>query len=164
MTSSQPTTTPEMRVDACKRCGGPIPKGRPWQEFCCDSHRYQFHNERRRKQSPPSVAADAAGEGAHQTTRIAKCSKPPRKWQRVLAAMVEGRSFNRFEAERVLNDHCLHSTVSTIQAKGLPIERHDEVVPGYQGIPTHVCRYWISDANRERALELLGMPKWHATD
>ncbi len=36
----------------------------------------------------------------------------PRKWRRVLAALTHGKTFNRFEAERELSDHCLHSTVS----------------------------------------------------
>lgn len=105
----------------------------------------------------PLVAA--SGQGTNNNRR-AQLTKPPQKWKRVLAAMAEGRSFNRFEAERVLNDHCLHSTVSTIQAKGVQIERRDEVVPGYQAIPTHVCRYWLAEENRERARRLLGVVKW----
>jgi hypothetical protein len=109
----------------------------------------------------PLVAASEQGANNNRRTHL---TKPPQKWKRVLAAMTDGRSFNRFEAERVLNDHCLHSTVSTIQAKGVQIERRDEVVLGYQGIPTHVCRYWLAPENTERALNLLGLAKWHAAD
>ena len=79
----------------------------------------------------------------------------PHKWRRVLAALLTGRSFNRFEAERDLSDHCLHSTVSTIQAKGVRIARKTEQVPGYQGIPTECCRYWIAEDEMPKARALL---------
>lgn len=84
-------------------------------------------------------------------------SKPPLKWKRVLRAFLDGRSFNRFEAERQLADHCLHSTVSTIQGKGVTIKRRTEKVPGFQGIPTEVCRYWLAPEARQRAREILGI-------
>jgi hypothetical protein len=32
-----------------------------------------------------------------------------------------------------------------------------ERVPGYQAIPTEVCRYWIAPESRQRARELLGL-------
>lgn len=110
-----------------------------------------------------SPLAATSGQGKSHNKR-AQLTKPPQKWKRVLAAMAEGRSFNRFEAERALNDHCLHSTVSTIQTKGIQIERCDEIIPGYQGIPTHVCRYWLEPSERQKAAVLLGWTKWHATD
>lgn len=84
-------------------------------------------------------------------------SKPtPHKWRRVLAAFATGASFNRFEAERSLHDHCLHSTVSTIQNMGITIMRRMETVRGYHGIATRVCRYWIAPESRPRAFMLLG--------
>ena len=81
----------------------------------------------------------------------------PKKWQRVLKAFLEGKSYNRFEAERQLNDHCLHSTVSTLQSFGVTIIRVTETVKGWQGLPTRVCRYWIdnSEENIKRAKHLL---------
>ena len=85
-----------------------------------------------------------------------KHSKRPFKWERVLHALADGQRFNRFEAERILNDHCLHSTVSTIQQKGVQVERREEVVPGYQGIPTHVCRYWLNPEEQVKAAAMLG--------
>lgn len=86
-------------------------------------------------------------------------SKAPLKWQRVLAAFLTGRSFNRFQAERDLSDHCLHTTVSTIQGKGVRINRKFETVPGYRGIPTDCCRYWLDREDSEnvaRARRLMG--------
>lgn len=79
------------------------------------------------------------------------------KTGRVLAALMSGRRFNRFEAERELHDHCLHSTISTLEKKhGLTISRKFETVPGYQGNPTNVCRYWIGLDERLR-IERLGV-------
>lgn len=81
----------------------------------------------------------------------------PKKWQRVLRAFASGKSFNRFDAERHLNDHCLHTTVSTLQRMGIAVAREFETVPGYMGIPTRVCRYWLdrSSDNISRAAALL---------
>lgn len=102
-----------------------------------------------------SPASAGTGQGSNQTSHVDN-SKRPLKWQRVLSALVNGRSFNRFQAEHELHDHALHSMVSNLQGKGVVIHRHDEVVPGYQGIPTHVCRYWLAPDSRDHALILLG--------
>lgn len=76
------------------------------------------------------------------------------KKRRVLIALTE-RSYNRFEAERLLHDHCLHATVSTLQNKhDIEVCRKFETVPGYQGAETHVCRYWIASEHVESALRL----------
>jgi hypothetical protein len=85
----------------------------------------------------------------------------PKKWQRVLAAFVAGKSFNRFESERHLNDHCLHTTVAYLQGLGLSIFREYEKVPGWQGIPTRGCRYWLerTETNLKRAETLLTRPE-----
>lgn len=93
------------------------------------------------------------------TTKKPNDNSIPKKWQRVLKALLEGNSFNRFEAERQLNDHCLHSTVSTLQSFGVTIFRETETVRGWQGIPTRVRRYWIdrSPENTKRANELLNL-------
>lgn len=106
-----------------------------------------------------SPLGPTSGQGTNNNQHPHPTRRQP-KWKRTLAAMLTGKSFNRFEAERVLNDHCLHSTVSTIQAKGVMVERRDEVVPGFQGTPTHVCRYWLTDENRDRACQLLGLATW----
>lgn len=98
-----------------------------------------------------------SGESTEQKNGNSNPTPIPKKWQRVLSALLDGRTFNRFESERQLNDHCLHTTVSTIQAMGVTILRKFETVPGYQKIPTRVCRYWIeqSEPNIRRASILL---------
>lgn len=69
---------------------------------------------------------------------------------KVLAGLLE-RSYNRFEAEILLHDHCLHSTVSELQNRlGITISRHFETISGYQGNPTRCCRYWITQEERDR--------------
>lgn len=106
------------------------------------------------KRSGPDALSDAA-PGRMQSYSDRNSTRPPLKWKRVLRAFHEGETLNRFEAERALHDHCLHSTVSTIQAKGVTIFRKFERVPGYMGIPTECCRYWIAPESRQRASELL---------
>lgn len=66
------------------------------------------------------------------------------KKSRVFKALLAGLSFNRFEAEYALHDHCLHSTVSEIErCYRITISRKSEQVKGYQGSPTRLTRYWI---------------------
>jgi len=73
------------------------------------------------------------------------------KADRVLDALMSGKSFNRFEAERELHDHCLHTTVAELQTRrDLTIEREYETVPGYEGIPTQCKRYWMSPEEAQR--------------
>jgi hypothetical protein len=103
-------------------------------------------------------------EGLQQTTPIQNTiistkksiTKPVKltKTKRVLLALMN-RSYNRFEASRQLSDWCLHSTVATIQSKGIIVNRRFETVPGYEGIPTSVCRYWIDKDQHERAEKFL---------
>lgn len=73
------------------------------------------------------------------------------KSDRVMAGFMAGKSYNRFEAERQLHDHCLHSTVAQLQRlRSVTIERQYETVSGYQGHPTSCCRYWITPEERQR--------------
>jgi len=77
--------------------------------------------------------------------------RPNTKARSVLNYFLTGASANRFEAERHLHDHCLHSTVSTLQNDyGIEISRQFETVPGFEGSPTRCSRYWIKPEERER--------------
>jgi len=83
--------------------------------------------------------------------------KPGTKVYGVLLALAQGRSFNRFEAERELHDHCLHSTVSTIQRLGVRVYRQRETVPCLGGTKTtDVMRYRLLPHEIEKAEMLLG--------
>lgn len=66
------------------------------------------------------------------------------------------RSYNRFEAARELHDWCLHSTASTLQNKGITVNRVFETVPGYQGKPVRCCRYWIDTSQHPIVNRMLG--------
>ncbi|NEX61730.1 hypothetical protein G3574_11625 [Noviherbaspirillum sp. 17J57-3] len=54
--------------------------------------------------------------------------------------MRAGQSLNRFEAER-LGDHCLHSTISSLRAKGYQFHDDWEWVRTRFGREVHVKRY-----------------------
>ena len=98
-------------------------------------------------------AAATANPGTQYTINH---SKPETKIKRVLDALANGRSFNRFEAEQFLHDHALHSTVSSLQnGYGLTIHREFETVPGFRGYATRVCRYLIAPEHREHADKLI---------
>lgn len=77
--------------------------------------------------------------------------RPNTKARNVLDYFLTGKTANRFEAERLLHDHCLHSTVSTLQkVYGIEISRITETVPGFEANPTQCCRYWIEPQELER--------------
>ena len=88
---------------------------------------------------------------------------PATKKERVLSHFLTGAKLNRFEAERIVHDHCLHSSVSTLQREhGLVIDRVFETVPALKGLATaRVCRYWLhpDPDNLKRARAVLGMPE-----
>jgi hypothetical protein len=109
----------------------------------------------------PASAAAAADPGRGDKTDVptersatSRAVQPPRKWARILRALLDGRRLNRFEAARELRDWCLNTTVSQLERRGLTIQRKDEVVPGAYG-PVHCCRYWLAPESSERARELL---------
>jgi len=99
------------------------------------------------------AAADTAGSGK-DARNTGNGSATPRKWQRILRALVDGRTLNRFEAARELRDHVLPSTVSELEKRGLTIHRKDETIAGTFG-PVRCCRYWLAADSRAHALELL---------
>jgi hypothetical protein len=109
---------------------------------------------RDKKTKAPALVGYA---GLYEILRGDCTTHPPFKWKRVLAGLILGNTYNRFEAEKALNDHCLHSTISTLQDKGLTVLREYENVPGFKGIPTQVRRYWIAPESLPKALEMLGV-------
>lgn len=106
--------------------------------------------------SPTKNPPTANQAGFQNQQRETKHSPGPRKWQRVLCALLSGRSYNQSDATRDLRDWCLHTTVAGLEARGVRIDRHDEVVPGQYG-NVHCKRYQLAPESRARAMELLGL-------
>ena len=111
-------------------------------------------------ESPGTVRAVAGAVPNASNKRHAEFI-PDTKKARVLSHFLTGAKLNRFEAERIVHDHCLHSSVSTLQRDhGLVIDRVFERVPALRGLATaRVCRYWLhpDPANLKRARAVLGM-------
>lgn len=84
-----------------------------------------------------------------------KPSATPRKWQRVLSALAQGTTLNRFEAAGQLRDWCLNTTIDQLQKRGVKILRTEETVPGAYG-PVHCLRYSLAPESAEHARTLLG--------
>jgi hypothetical protein len=105
----------------------------------------------------------ANGFGAVSMLESDQQPKFTRKWQNVLAYFVNGGRLNRFEAERVVFDHCLHTTVSSLALDyGLKFERAFESVPCLRGTKTtDVKRYWLEPTPENLALarRVLGVEK-----
>lgn len=81
------------------------------------------------------------------------------KWQRILAAFLDGRSFNTFEASRELGTSCLHSDVSDLERRGLKFNHTRETVPGFGGQPAHVTRYRLRFESYSLGRQLLGLER-----
>jgi len=109
----------------------------------------------RTEQSPVLAGSSKPGSNETTTPRV-DSSSTPRKWQRILAALVSGKTLNRFEAAKELRDWCLNTTISQLERRGLTIYRREETVPGAFG-PVHCCRYWLAPQSVALACELLGL-------
>src|SRR4051812_46637624 len=89
---------------------------------------------------PAPRGLDNDSQSAHDIT-----NRPLPKCIRILTALVDGETLNRWEAAARWRDSCLNSTIAEIQTRlGITINRTDEVVPGFAGIPTHCKRYSIA--------------------
>ena len=90
--------------------------------------------------APAQGGPETAGNASNNNRK----PKAPTKLERVLTYLATGRSLHRFEAEREVNDHCLHSTMSEIKhSLGISYQVKYETVPGWRGHPTRVARYWL---------------------
>ncbi len=99
---------------------------------------------------------------APDASATARPMQPPRRWTRVLGALANGRTMNRFEAAREPLDWCLPSTVSELEKRDLTILRKSETIPRTFG-PVHCARYSLSPTSRERANQLLQEARAAAT-
>jgi hypothetical protein len=104
------------------------------------------------KKATRSEEQSSQSHGQHIT------SKAPTKIARVLGYQVFSGSLNRFEAERDVGDHCLHSTISSLaHGYGLNFERQLERVPNHWGQPCDVTRYSLPTSEHQKARTVLAM-------
>lgn len=102
------------------------------------------------------TAPEGADNSNYHLNYITPVIRKDTKLYRVLSGFSQGKSFNRFEAEEALFDHCLHSTVSSIEKLGIQIHRKFEVVPCVNGTKkTEVKRYWLDDFNLLKAQKIV---------
>ncbi len=121
--------------------------------FCQPSHKDRWWN-RRRREDPPALAADAAGDEKEVCRDHPTIAQTESKLQRVLSALAGGETLNRFQAERSLNDHVLPSTISEIQRRfGIRVSRRRKNRCAY---------YWLPPVERQKAVKLLRNPDRHA--
>lgn len=106
------------------------------------------------------TANETGRESKHHTSSIAQPSAArnsvPKKWQRVLAALLCGPRNSR-ELERDAHDHVPHSTISDLRKRGIYIETEMIAVPGYAGEPARIARYSIAAHSIPKARALLGL-------
>lgn len=82
------------------------------------------------------------------------------KIQTILGLFFSGARLNRFEAER-FHDHCLHSTVSTLEGFGLVFDRKWESVPCVNSTERTRCkRYWLSRTTENVSLASALLNQW----
>jgi hypothetical protein len=111
------------------------------------------HKKATRQGGSIATFVTCLGDKQNLTTK----QKTVTKLDRILAILANGRSLNRFEAERI-DDHCLHSTISTLQGKhGLYFTREMEKVPNFLGEQTSVMRYWLEGDQLQLAREITGL-------
>ncbi len=103
------------------------------------------------KKAAPQYQQSSTSPEQHITAATAQT-----KIARVLAHLLTGASVNRFEAEH-LGDHCLPSTVSRLQKRGLLIERQLEPVPNGWGEPCRAARYRLPASERDKARTVLAL-------
>lgn len=80
-----------------------------------------------------------------------------RKWERILAAMLDGKPRNSIEHGRELGTTCLHSDVSGLEARSLKFDRERITVAGFGGSITSVTSYRLMPESYPLARRLLGL-------
>ncbi len=79
--------------------------------------------------------------------------RPPTKHEAFVKALIERKSINTFEANRIYGDTCLHSTISGFEKRhAVSIPRKAERVKTRHGKHVTVMRYHLSDIESMKAV------------
>ena len=85
---------------------------------------------------------------------------PGTKIETILRVFDRRISLNRFDAE-AHHDHCLHSTVASLEAYGIAIGRQWEMVPCLRGRKLVRCkRYWLDSKPENLAAARALLATW----
>lgn len=79
------------------------------------------------------------------------------KWQRILAAFLDGQSWHTIDAVQRLHTTCLHSDISGLEKRGLRFSHDRATVAGYGGSKAPVVRYSLLPESYALARRLLGI-------
>ena len=112
------------------------------------------------RETAARLGTTATASDIEQPYRIAK---PTTKIATILLAFTRGVSLNRFDAERY-HDHCLHSTVATLESNGIQIVRDWEKVPCVNGrAEARVKRYRLETSPRNIVAARNLLQHWRIT-
>ena len=101
----------------------------------------------------------AEGPGRAKPAKPAKPAKMTKNAS-MLLVFLSGARLNRFEAEGHY-DHCLNSTISTLEGFGLVFDRVSERVPSVRGTKLTRCnRYWLNRSPDNLALAHDRLAQW----
>lgn len=82
------------------------------------------------------------------------------KIESMLRVFAQAKRLNRFDAEDY-HDHCLHSTVSTLEGYGIVFDRQWESIPCLRGRARVRCkRYWLTPSPENIARVHALLAKW----
>lgn len=105
----------------------------------------------------------AGGSGKGPTPNIQRAANLTKNAS-MLLVFWQGERLNRFEAEAHF-DHCLNSTISTLENFGLAFDRIAEQVACVRGRKRTRCnRYWLNRSPDNLALAHALLTQWGALD
>lgn len=85
------------------------------------------------------------------------------KWQRILAAFLDGQSWHTIDAVQRLHTTCLHSDISGLKERGLKFNHDRITVAGYGASKAPVVRYSLLPESYALARRLLGIATTQST-
>jgi len=101
--------------------------------------------------------APAATEAANQNIprKFSKIRRGTKRYN-VVQYLASGKKIHRFQAERLLHEHVLPSTVAAFQREfSIPVARELITVRGYGGSKVSVAQYWMTPDAQKAAAKLL---------
>lgn len=81
--------------------------------------------------------------------------RPPRKIERVLAALIERPHTTRELEQPPVFDHVAHSTGADLRRRGIALRSERVEVRGFAGLPASIARYSIPPEGLEYARQVL---------